>query len=120
MARRAAVVCALALMGGQNHVAVGAEWLVVSIGAGTVYVYGYPRARAAGASRTTLSAVRIVSGTVLYIAQIVGSILLVRGVAAVVPDHVENGREFGSFSTQSGTGGAPLLRGLAFGRPTGD
>ena len=75
-------VCALALMGGQNHVAVGAEWLVVSIGAGTVYVYGYPRARAAGASRTTLSAVRIVSGTVLYIAQIVGSILLVRGVAA--------------------------------------
>lgn len=39
------VLCALALMGGQNHVAVGTEWLLVSSGAGAVYVYGYLRAR---------------------------------------------------------------------------
>ena len=76
------VVCALALMGGQNHSAVGAEWLLVSIGAGSVYVYGYPRARAAGGSRTTLSVPRLVSGTVLYVAQMVGSILLVLDVTA--------------------------------------
>jgi hypothetical protein len=76
------VVCALALMGGQNHAAVGIEWLLVSIGAGSVYVYGYLRARAAGASPTTPSVLRTVSGSVLYLAQIVGSILLVRDVTA--------------------------------------
>src|SRR6476646_12184758 len=31
-------LCSLALMGGQNHEAVGAEWLVASIVAGAVYV----------------------------------------------------------------------------------
>ncbi len=69
-------VCALALMGGQNHVAIGTEWLLASIGAGAVYVYGYLRARTAGGSQTTLSLLRTVSGTGLYLAQILGSILL--------------------------------------------
>jgi hypothetical protein len=66
------VVYALALMGGQNHAAVGAEWLFAATGAGAVYVYGYLRARTAGGSQTTLSLLRTVSGTVLYLAQIVG------------------------------------------------
>jgi hypothetical protein len=40
------VLCALALMGGQNHVAIGTEWLLVSTGAGALYVNNY-----AGAAR---------------------------------------------------------------------
>jgi hypothetical protein len=34
------VVCAFALMGGQDHVAVGVEWLLVSVGAAAVYSRG--------------------------------------------------------------------------------
>lgn len=39
------IVCALGLMGGQGHVAVGIEWLLVAAAAGCVYVYGYIVAR---------------------------------------------------------------------------
>jgi hypothetical protein len=49
---------------------------------GAVYVYGYLRARTAGGSPTTLSLLRTVSGTRLYVAEIVGSILLLLGVLA--------------------------------------
>ena len=76
------VVCALALMGGQHHVAVATEWLLVSTGAGAVYVYGYLRARTAGGSRTTLSVLRTVSGSGLYVAEIAGSIVFLLGAIA--------------------------------------
>ena len=76
------VVCAPVLIGGQNHVAVGMEWLLVSSGAAMVYVYGYLRARTGGGSQTTLSLVRGVSGTAFYVAQVVGSIVLVLGATA--------------------------------------
>jgi hypothetical protein len=46
------MVCALALMGGQNHAAIGTEWLVVSIGAVFVFVYPWPRARREGPPRS--------------------------------------------------------------------
>ena len=70
------VLCALALMGGQNHVAIGTEWLVVSIAAGTVYVYGYLRARREGGSPSTLSLLRTMSGTMFYVALVVGAVVL--------------------------------------------
>ena len=76
------MVCALALMGGQNHVAIGIEWLLVSSVAGSVYVYGYLRARTSGGSQTTLSVLRTVSGTAFYGAQVVGSIVLLAGMTA--------------------------------------
>jgi hypothetical protein len=76
------VVCALALMGGQTHVAIGAEWLVVSSIAGAVYVNGYVRARVAGGSVTTLSLLRTMSGTATYVAQMVGSVVLLLGATA--------------------------------------
>ena len=76
------VVCALVLMGGQRHAAVGVEWLLVSTGAGAVYVSGYLRARAGGGSQTTLSLLRTVSGTAFYVAQIVGSIVVLLGASA--------------------------------------
>jgi drug/metabolite transporter (DMT)-like permease len=44
------VICGLALMGGQDHRAVGVEWLAVSAVAAVVYVYGYVQAIRRGAS----------------------------------------------------------------------
>jgi hypothetical protein len=76
------VLCALALMGGQNHVAVGIEWLLVSSAACAVYVYGYLRARSQGGSPTTLSLLRTISGTTCFVALIVGSVVLLVGATA--------------------------------------
>jgi hypothetical protein len=76
------VVCALALMGGQSHAAIGAEWPVVSTAAGAVYVNGYIRARVAGGSVMTLSLLRTMSGTATYVAQMVGSFVLLLGATA--------------------------------------
>jgi len=75
-------LCALALMGGQHHAAIGSEWLIVSGGAGAVYVYGYARARSAGGSPTTLSQLRVMSGTTLYVALMAGSVVLLSGATA--------------------------------------
>jgi hypothetical protein len=74
------VVCALALMGGQNHAAIGTEWLVVSISAAFVFVYPWPRARRE--SPSTLMLVRFITGISLYVAQIVGSAILLFGATA--------------------------------------
>jgi hypothetical protein len=76
------VLCAVALMGGQNHVAIGTEWLIASSGACAVYVYGYLRARSAGGSPTTLSRLRTISGTTFYVALIAGSVVLLAGASA--------------------------------------
>jgi len=73
------VLCTFALMGSQNHVAVGIEWLLVSSVAGTVYVSGYLRARSKGGSPTTLSVLRTLTGTMLYSALFIGVVLLVFG-----------------------------------------
>jgi hypothetical protein len=76
------MVCALALMGGQNHVAVGVEWLLVSAIAGYIYVYGYVRARRLGQSGLGLRIYRLSGGTACYAAQILGSLLLIMGYTA--------------------------------------
>jgi hypothetical protein len=76
------VVCGLAVMGGQNHVAIGIEWLLVACGAGVVYVNGYLQARTGGGSQRTMSLVRTASGTALYAAQLVGSIVFAFGSIA--------------------------------------
>lgn len=76
------VICGLAVMGGQNHVAVGTEWLLVASAAGAVYVNGYLRARVEGGSQRTLSSIRTVSGTAFYVAEVIGSIVLALGATA--------------------------------------
>ncbi len=76
------VLCELAMMGGQNQVATGTEWLLVSTGAGAVYVNNYMRARHAGGSQETLSLPRAVSGTVFHVALIAGCIILLFGATA--------------------------------------
>ena len=68
--------CALVLMGGQGHKAVGAELFVVSLLAAIVYVAGYIRAYKSGNS-PSLS--RTTSGTALYIGEIIGAGILVSG-----------------------------------------
>jgi hypothetical protein len=75
-------ICALALMGGQNHVAVGSEWLTVSSAAAYVYVLGYVRAQRSGVSTVGLNRLRLAGGTGCYVVQIVGSILLIAGYIA--------------------------------------
>ena len=69
-------------MGDQGHAAIESEWLIVSSGAGAVYLYGYLRARSAGGSPTTLSLLRAISGTFFYVALSAGSALFLFGATA--------------------------------------
>ena len=76
------VICFLGLMGGQDHRAVGLEWLIVSAVAGVVYVYGYIQAIRFGESSVGLRARRLFVGTTLHVFQIVGAALLLSGYIA--------------------------------------
>jgi hypothetical protein len=71
------VICALALMGGQDHVAVGIEWFVVAAISVAVYVHGYVQAARRGGSVAWLLGRRVVAIAVLYVGQLVGAALLV-------------------------------------------
>jgi modulator of FtsH protease len=75
------VICALALMGGQDHRAVGIEWLVVATISICVYLHGYVLAVRLGGSTAWLHIRRMVVLTVLYLAQLVGA-------AWLVADHI--------------------------------
>ena len=68
--------CALVLMGAQNHQAVGAELLVVATVSAAVFVRGYVKAiRLSRGLRIT----RIVGGSLLHLAEMVGATLFVSG-----------------------------------------
>ena len=71
------VICALVLMGGQDHRAVGIEWLVVAAISIAVYLHGYVQAVRLGGSMAWLRSSRIVVVAVLYLTQVVGAALLV-------------------------------------------
>ena len=72
------VLCALVLMGGQDHRAVGLEWFVVAAISLAVYLNGHAQAvRLGGSSMTRLRASRTVVLGVLYLIQLVGAALLV-------------------------------------------
>jgi hypothetical protein len=76
------VTCGLAVMGGQSHVAVGAEWASVAGIAALVYVYGYVEAIRQGGSTAWLRRYRLVGGTGLYVVEVAGAIALILGSAA--------------------------------------
>jgi hypothetical protein len=76
------VICVLALMGGQDHRAVGAEWFVVAAVAAVVYVYGYVQAVKLGGTERWLRANRVLAAGVCYVAELVGAALLIGGVVA--------------------------------------
>ena len=68
--------CALVLMGDQGHRAIGVELLVVAFVAAVVYVAGYIRAYRSGNSP---SLYRTVSGTALYLVEMIGATILILG-----------------------------------------
>jgi hypothetical protein len=73
------MMCALVLMGGQDHQAVGVELLVVSSLGGAVFVNGYIQALKSEGSVPTLSLYRTVGGSICYLAEIIGAIILISG-----------------------------------------
>jgi hypothetical protein len=77
------ILSALALMGQQTPQALGIEWLAVALPAMAINTNGYFQAfRLRGSSRYALSPFRVVGGSVCYLGQIVGSLLLLLGVGS--------------------------------------
>ena len=76
------MICALATMAGENHLAVGAEWLIVATIAATIYISGYMQARRRGRSSVGLSLKRLTVGIACYAVEIVGSTILIFGQIA--------------------------------------
>ena len=76
------VICALVLMGGQDHRAVGIEWLVVATFAIVIYIFGHVQAVRHGGNMALVRVSRTVAIAVLYVAQLVGAALLVAGYIA--------------------------------------
>jgi hypothetical protein len=73
------IICALALMGGQSHQAVGAEWFVVATVAGLSYVHNYVQAARSGGRKAELRPYRLAGGTTCYVAEMVGAAVLIFG-----------------------------------------
>jgi hypothetical protein len=76
------MICSLGVMGGQDHRAVGLEWLLVAGTGAIVYIYGYVQAIRLGGSSVGLRPDRLVGGTALYIAEVSGGALLLAGKIA--------------------------------------
>ena len=71
------LVSALALMGPQSDKTVGIEWLIVSLVAISINTNGYVQAfRLGGSSRYALNPFRVVGGSLCYLLQIAGSLML--------------------------------------------
>ena len=76
------MVCAFALIGNQTYQWIGIEWLIVSLVPTITYIRVYFQARKVGKSSIGLSATRFIEGTACYLAQILGSVLLIGGHGA--------------------------------------
>ncbi|HEY3755713.1 MAG TPA: hypothetical protein VGL42_06150 [Opitutaceae bacterium] len=73
------MACGLALIGNQPLHALGLEWLVLWLVATGIFVRGYLRAIRAGMSSIGLTAPRLAGGTLCYVAEVVGAVLLILG-----------------------------------------
>jgi len=67
----------LALIGDQSMEALGVQWLVLWFIATVIFIRGYMIAIRSGMSSIGLNAPRLAGGTICYLAEIVGSILLI-------------------------------------------
>ncbi|MGA2141077.1 MAG: hypothetical protein ABSG94_01530 [Brevinematales bacterium] len=76
------IICGLALIGNQNYQWIGVEWLVVTLFPMITYIRVYIRAKKIGRSPVGLSIGRFFMGTTCYLAQIIGSVLLISGYVA--------------------------------------
>lgn len=76
------MACGFALIGGQSALALGLEWLALWLVATFIFVRGYVIAIRAGMSSIGLSVARLGGGTACYVAEIIGSILLIAGISS--------------------------------------
>jgi hypothetical membrane protein len=76
------MLCALVLMGSQNHQAVGAEMLVVFSISAAIYINGYVQASKSPKNVTTPSLYRTIGGSSCYLAEVVGAVILISGSIA--------------------------------------
>ena len=76
------IICALALMGGQSHQAVGAEWFAVATVAGAIYIGNYVQAAKRGGTKAVLRPDRLAGGVTCHLAEIVGAVVLILGYVA--------------------------------------
>lgn len=68
--------CGLILMGGQNHVAVGIEWLITAAIGAAIFLYGFRQAYRFGSKP---SMYRLTISMLLYLVEMAGSLVLIRG-----------------------------------------
>jgi hypothetical protein len=71
------MACSLALMGNQSLPALGLEWLVLWLIATAVFVRGYVVAIRSAMSSIGLTAPRLAGGTICYLAEVAGAVLLI-------------------------------------------
>ncbi len=76
------MACSLALLGNQNLAALGFEWLVLWLIATFIFIRGYVVAIKSGMSSIGLTAPRLAGGTMCYLAEVAGAILLIFGYGA--------------------------------------
>ena len=76
------MVCAFALIGNQTYRWLGVEWLIVTLVPTITYIRVYFQATKIGRSSVGLSIGRFIIGTSCYVAQIIGSVLLISGYVA--------------------------------------
>jgi hypothetical protein len=73
------MACSLALMGNQSLRSLGLEWLVLWLIATAIFVRGYVVAIRSAMSSIGLTAPRLAGGTLCYLAEVAGAILLILG-----------------------------------------
>jgi len=76
------MACSFALIGHQDIGALGLEWLFLWLIATVIFIRGYVIAIGSGMSSIGLTVPRLVGGTMCYLAQVIGAILLILGHTA--------------------------------------
>jgi hypothetical protein len=71
------MACSLALIGNQGPAALGFEWLILWLVATALFIRGYVTALRAGMSSIGLNVPRLAGGTLCYLAEVAGAILLI-------------------------------------------
>ena len=76
------MACGVALIGNQPPVALGVEWLVLWLIGTVVFIRGYVVAIKSGMSSIGLTMPRLMGGTMCYLAEVIGAVLLLLGYSA--------------------------------------
>jgi hypothetical protein len=73
------MACGFGLFGNQSLETLGYEWCALWVIATVIFVRGYVTALRAGMSSIGLTAPRLTGGTLCYLAEVVGAVLLILG-----------------------------------------